>query len=170
MHHWSQHQGLYKVLLKLHISVKIKTSKKWTFVSQDINDNAPIFDRANYDVPVAQVNYFARWHHLILHHNYQPPSILMAIDKVILPIWWEKESCKTWPICWLTVLRQCFVGESRLFKCCRKTNLLHRLALSISTFFLGIPFPNVSKDISFGERFWAFIPLHLNRWLFHTKD
>ena len=28
--------------------------------SQDINDNAPIFDRANYDVPVAQVNYFAR--------------------------------------------------------------------------------------------------------------
>ena len=22
---------------------------------QDINDNAPIFDRANYDVPVAQV-------------------------------------------------------------------------------------------------------------------
>ena len=80
LHHWSQHQGLYKVLLKLHISVKIKTSKKWTFVSQDINDNAPIFDRANYDVPVAQVNYFARWHHLILHHNYQrPPSWWLVI-------------------------------------------------------------------------------------------
>ena len=133
------------MLLKLHISVKI-TSKIWNFVSQDINDNAPIFDRANYDVPVAQVNYFARWHHLFLHHNYQPPSILMAIDKVILSTWWEKESCKTWPICWLTVLRQCFVGESRLFKCCRKTNLLHRLALSISTFFLGILFPNFLKN------------------------
>ena len=109
--------------------------------SQDINDNAPIFDRANYDVPVAQVNYFARWHHLILHHNYQPPSILMAIDKVILPIWWEKESCKTWPICWLTVLRQCFVGESRLFKCCRKTNLLHRLAL----YFHNLPRNSISQ-------------------------
>ena len=37
--------------------MKIKTSKKWTFVSQDINDNAPIFDRANYDVPVAQFSF-----------------------------------------------------------------------------------------------------------------